>query len=195
MQQTRATIRQQIRAERNQLTPLEQQQASLELVEQFAQLSELNHSQHIALYLSVDGELDTRPLIKWLWQQGKKTYLPVIHPFSKGQLLFLDYDPTSQMVLNRYKIEEPKLNVTKIKPVTELDIICTPLVCFDSNGHRLGMGGGYYDRTLAAWYTTGIGAIPIGLAHQIQQFDKLPIETWDIPLPKIVTPNKIWQWE
>jgi 5-formyltetrahydrofolate cyclo-ligase len=195
MQQTRATIRQQIRAERNQLTPLEQQQASLALVEQFAQLSELNHSQHIALYLSVDGELDTRPLIKWLWQQGKKTYLPVIHPFAKGQLLFLDYDATSQMVLNRYQIEEPKLNVTKIKPVTELDLICTPLVSFDSNGHRLGMGGGYYDRTLAAWYTTGIGAIPIGLAHQSQQIDKLPVETWDIPLPKIVTPNKIWQWE
>jgi 5-formyltetrahydrofolate cyclo-ligase len=195
MQPTRAIIRQQIRVKRNQLTPFEQQQASLALVEQCAHLSELHNSQHIALYLSVDGELDTRPLIESLWQQGKQTYLPVIHPFSKGHLLFLEYHANTEMVLNRYKIKEPKLKVTTIKPLAELDIIFTPLVSFDCHGHRLGMGGGYYDRTLSTWYKTGIGAKPIGLAHTSQQVDQLPVETWDIPLPKIVTPDKIWQWE
>jgi len=57
------------------------------------------------------------------------------------------------------------------------------------------MGGGYYDRTLSKWFETGKGALPVGLAHDCQQVERLPTESWDIPLPKIVTPSKTWQWE
>ena len=118
----------------------------------------------IAIYLSADGELDTKPLIESLWQQGKSIYLPVIHPFSKGQLLFLQYLNDDQLVYNKYGILEPALDIRHLKPVRDLDVICTPLVGFDSVGHRLGMGGGYYDRTLSRWFSTGEGAKPIGIA-------------------------------
>ncbi len=57
------------------------------------------------------------------------------------------------------------------------------------------MGGGYYDRTLEPWFKTGRGPKPIGLAHDCQQVEKLPVESWDVPLPKIVTPSRIWDWE
>ncbi len=192
---SRQDFRQHIREKRNQLHSDVQFQASIELVTQCAQLSEFQTAQHIALYLSADGELITTPLIEWLWCQGKRTYLPVIHPFSKGHLLFLHYDQHTPMVLNRYSIAEPKLDQTQILPVQQLDLICTPLVGFDSTGHRLGMGGGYYDRTLEPWFKTGRGPKPIGLAHDCQQVEKLPIESWDVPLPKIVTPSRIWDWE
>lgn len=192
---SRQEFRKLIREKRNALSSDTQFQAGLDLVQQFSQLAEIKTAQHIAIYLSADGELDTKPLIESLWQQGKSTYLPVIHPFSKGQLLFLHYVNDEQLVYNKYGILEPALDIRALKPVRELDVICTPLVGFDSVGHRLGMGGGYYDRTLSHWFSTGEGAKPIGIAHDCQHVERLPVESWDIPLPKIVTPSQIWQWE
>jgi len=192
---SRQQIRADIRKKRNQLPSDTQYLAGLDLIRQFAQLPELLSAQHIALYLTADGEIDTKPLIEWLWQQGKSTYLPVIHPFSKGHLLFLRYQSDTPMVLNQYSIAEPKLDQTQVYPVAKLDLVCTPLVAFDRQGQRLGMGGGYYDRTLAPWFATGQGPKPIGLAHNCQQVEQLPVESWDVPLPKIVTPSRIWDWE
>lgn len=155
---TRSEFRKQIRIKRNSLSNEQQAQSGLDLVKQCAQLDDIRSAQHIALYISIDGELDTQPLIEWLWSQGKQTYLPVLHPFSDGHLLFLHYSPTTPTVLNKYGIVEPQLNQTLVKPCQQLDLILTPLVGFDSHGHRLGMGGGYYDRTLAKWFATGEGA-------------------------------------
>ncbi|MGC9402543.1 5-formyltetrahydrofolate cyclo-ligase [Vibrio genomosp. F10 str. 9ZC157] len=192
---SRQAIRSQIRTARNQLHSDTQHQAGIDLIQQFSTLPECSASSHIALYLSTDGEINTTPLIEWLWAQGKSTYLPVLHPFSKGHLLFLHYTPTTPLALNRYQIVEPKLNQALVKPVAELDLICTPLVAFDSTGQRLGMGGGYYDRTLETWFKHKQGPVPIGLAHDCQYIETLPSEIWDVPLPKIVTPSKVWQWE
>ncbi len=194
MQNTRQTIRQTIRARRARLSLQEQTNAAQQLISQCQNLDEFQR-QNIALYLSVDGELDTQPLIEWLWQQGKNVFLPVIHPFSKGQLLFLHYRPDSPMIVNRYGILEPKLIKNDICPVKHLDLICTPLVAFDNQGQRLGMGGGYYDRTLAPWFHQRSGPKPVGIAHHCQWVESLPSEAWDVPLPKIVTPSQIWQWE
>ncbi|OIQ24304.1 5-formyltetrahydrofolate cyclo-ligase [uncultured Vibrio sp.] len=192
---SRQAIRSQIRERRNKLPSDTQHQAGLDLIRQFSTLPELSFANHIAIYLSTDGEVNTTPLIEWLWEQGKSVYLPVLHPFSKGQLLFLHYTPSTPVVLNKYQIIEPKLNQTLVKPLAELDLICTPLVAFDSTGQRLGMGGGYYDRTLEAWFKRKEGAQPIGLAHDCQHVTTLPSEAWDVPLPKIVTPSKVWHWE
>ena len=192
---SRSDFRKQIRHARNALTSDVQHQASIDLITQVSTQSELIKAQHIALYISADGELDTQPLIEWLWSQGKQTYLPVLHPFSPGHLLFLNYNSTTPLTYNKYGIIEPRLNQTLVKPVAQLDLIFTPLVAFDSQGQRLGMGGGYYDRTLSKWFETGKGALPVGLAHDCQQVERLPTESWDIPLPKIVTPSKTWQWE
>ncbi|SHF57268.1 5-formyltetrahydrofolate cyclo-ligase [Vibrio gazogenes] len=192
---TRADFRKQIRDRRKQLSDAFQQAASEQMIRQLSHLPELDTSQHIAVYLSTDGELSTHALIEWLWQQGKSVYLPVLHPFSTGQLLFLRYTPETDMVQNRYGIAEPRLNQLLILPTRQLDLIFTPLVGFDASGHRLGMGGGYYDRTLEPWFKSRSGAKPIGLAHSCQFVERLPIESWDVPLPKIVTPDKIWSWE
>lgn len=146
----------------------------------------------VALFLSFDGELDTRPLIEQLWRAGKRIYLPVLHPFSSGNLLFLHYHPQSELVVNRLKIQEPKLDVRDVLPLSELDVLITPLVAFDSQGQRLGMGGGFYDRTLQNWQRYGVQ--PVGYAHDCQQVERLPVEQWDIPLPAVVTPSQTWRW-
>ncbi|WP_341662254.1 5-formyltetrahydrofolate cyclo-ligase [Vibrio sp.] len=192
---SRQDYRKLIRQKRNQLNQEEQSRATIALKKHFLTLPELVQAQHIALYLSADGEVGTSLLIKELQMLGKDVYLPVIHPFSTGHLLFLSYDENTSMVSNRYNISEPKLEKNKIIPVEQLDIICTPLVAFDKHGHRLGMGGGYYDRTLEPWFHFQSGPKPIGLAHECQEVEQLPVESWDVPLPKIITPKQIWDWE
>ncbi|PMH43878.1 5-formyltetrahydrofolate cyclo-ligase [Vibrio sp. 10N.286.49.B3] len=191
---SRSDYRKLIRAQRHALSVSQQNHASQQLLQQCLSLDLFKQAQHIALYLPSDGEIDTHALITALWQQQKQVYLPVLHPLSPGHLLFLHYLPSTPMVTNKYGISEPKLDQRLIKPSSQLDLIVTPLVAFDQNGQRLGMGGGYYDRTLEAWFQTGKGAQPLGIAHDCQQVDLLPSEHWDIPLPTIITPSHVWQW-
>ncbi|MDU7946241.1 MAG: 5-formyltetrahydrofolate cyclo-ligase [Haemophilus parainfluenzae] len=184
-QQTfRHQLRQQIRKTRANLTALQQQQAEDSITQQALALIEARNAQHIALYVSFDGEISTEKLIKILWMQGKQVYLPVLHPFNPNHLLFLRYLPETPMLKNKFGIWEPKLNVQNVLPLKELDILFTPLVAFDKQGNRLGMGGGFYDRTLQNWRNSSF--IPVGLAHQCQQVEQLPTEVWDVPLHQIL---------
>ena len=183
-QALRNQLRQQIRKTRANLTALQQQQAENSITQQAFALIEERNAQHIALYVSFDGEISTDKLIKTLWAQDKHVYLPVLHPFNPNHLLFLRYLPDTPMLKNKFGIWEPKLNVQNVLPLDELDILFTPLVAFDKQGNRLGMGGGFYDRTLQNWQNSSF--IPVGLAHQCQQVEQLPTEAWDVPLHQIL---------
>lgn len=189
---TRQHIRQQIRLRRRALTPEQQTQFALQAADRMMAYPPVLLAHTVALFLSFDGELDTRPLIDQLWRAGKRVYLPVLHPFSPGNLLFLHYHPSSDLVVNRLKIREPKLDVRDVLPLSQLDVLVTPLVAFDATGQRLGMGGGFYDRTLQNWRQHRLQ--PVGYAHDCQQVDALPTEQWDIPLPAVITPSKTWLW-
>ena len=149
----------------------------------------------VAVYQSFAGELPTQQVIKRLWENGFQTVLPVLHPFAKGHLLFLRYTPDTRMTQNKYGIEEPELRVDNVVPLTDIDVLLLPLVGFDEHGNRLGMGGGYYDRTLAQWYNGHTPHLfPIGLSYDEQRVSELPVEAWDIPLPEIITPGKHWRF-
>jgi 5-formyltetrahydrofolate cyclo-ligase len=189
---TRSQLRKQLKTRRNALSASEQVVASSKIAQKLREHKKIQQANHIAVYLTNDGELSTSSFISWCWQQQKKLYLPVVHPFSKGNLLFLEYLPNTIMVKNTFGILEPVLDVTKVCPIAQLDIICSPLVAFDGTGARLGMGGGFYDRTLAHWQNTT--TYPIGLAHDCQKVDKVPVEHWDIPLPEIITPQNHYQF-
>lgn len=142
----------------------------------------------IALYLPNDGEIDPTLAINKLWKNDKHVLLPVINPNKKGHLVFQLYETATKLPLNQYGIPEPKFDPECVVDITNIDIIFLPLVGFDPQGNRLGMGGGYYDRTLSA-----IGPnlpVLIGLAHDCQQADELPIEGWDVPLHMILTPSQ-----
>ena len=184
----RSQLRKEIRQRRNSLSVIQQRNAAIALATNLSSHSKIQAANRIAVYLTNDGELGTAAFIDWCWQQQKEVYLPVVHPFSSGNLLFLRYQKDSKLVSNAFGILEPKLDVTKVCPLTELDIICTPLVAFDETGARLGMGGGFYDRSLAHWQQSKL--YPLGLAHDCQLVENIPVESWDIPLPEIITPSK-----
>ncbi|WP_456309302.1 5-formyltetrahydrofolate cyclo-ligase [Serratia proteamaculans] len=188
----RQGIRKHVRNLRREISDEQQQLAAVQAADHALNFAPIQQAKHIALFLSVDGEINTRPLIAKLWQRKQQVYLPVLHPFSTGQLLFLRYDENTELKINRLRIPEPPLDIRNLLPLSELDVLIVPLVAFDAGGQRLGMGGGFYDRTLQNWQQHGF--MPIGLAHDCQQVDTLPVEQWDIPLPALITPSKIWQW-
>ncbi|WP_058911966.1 5-formyltetrahydrofolate cyclo-ligase [Entomohabitans teleogrylli] len=188
----RQILRQQIRQRRRALSPEQQQQSAAEAARRMMAWAPVASAGSVAVFLSFDGELDTRPLIEALWQAGKQVYLPVLHPFSPGNLLFLGYDRQTPLVINRFRIAEPQLDVRRVLPLAQLDVLVTPLVAFDARGQRLGMGGGFYDRTLQNWRQYRLQ--PVGYAHDCQQVAELPAAQWDIPLPAVITPSALWQW-
>lgn len=188
----RHLIRKHIRHARQQLSTLEQQIAAQNLCQQVLKLPELPRSQHIALYLHNDGEIATTPIIQALWQLGKTIYLPVLHPFTQGFLLFQQYAPHTPMTSNRFGIAEPRLACHQLKCVAELDVVFTPLVAFDTAGQRIGMGGGFYDRTFA--HQPLVQQRLIGLAHDCQRVSQIPAAVWDLPLPTVVTPSAIYRF-
>lgn len=189
----RQEIRQQVRHLRRAMTDEQQAQAAEQLAELALNYAPLSAARNIALFLSVDGELNTRPLIARLWHLKKAVYLPVLHPFSPGNLLFLRYSPDTPLLPNKLRIPEPPLDIRQLITLDQLDLMLVPLVAFDQHGQRLGMGGGFYDRTLQNWRQHGF--LPVGLAHDCQQVDSLPVAEWDVPLPAVMTPSKLWQWE
>jgi len=188
--QDRSSLRKALRQARRELTARQQQQASQDLLTKVLQADILPKSGCCAFYISNDGELSPDKIIQHCWNQGLNTSLPVLHPFSKGHLLFLRYQHNSAMQHNKYGIAEPKCEVTNVVPLQQHKVIFTPLVGFDSKGNRLGMGGGYYDRTLASLKNVSSIRL-IGLAHDCQQVEQLPCQSWDIPLNMIITPSRI----
>lgn len=184
--QNRNSLRQHFRQQRRDLSREQQQAASQTLLERCLSLAEFQNAENLAFYLANDGELDPMPVIQYCWQQQKKVYLPVLHPFSSGHLLFVAFTPDSPIRANHYGIAEPVIRCRDICPLEQLDIIFSPLVAFDTQGNRLGMGGGFYDRTLSPILRDKLTTKVIGLAHQCQQTEQLPYQHWDIPMQKII---------
>jgi len=147
----------------------------------------LLRSQHIAFYLPNDGEIDPSPLIRFLERCGKQCYLPRLHADGSNRVWFVRYHSGDKLSDNRFGIPEPCVQNQKL-PAWALQTVLMPLVGFDRSGNRLGMGGGFYDRTFAfKRQRPHSRPLLIGLAHSIQEVPELPTESWDMPLDIIAT--------
>jgi 5-formyltetrahydrofolate cyclo-ligase len=193
---TRHSLRKAFRDKRLSLSNEQQTTAAQGLVKQYQKNALFQDARNVALYLSFNGEVNTQPLIDYLWSMNVDVFVPILHPFCKGHLLFQEFTHNTKMRENHFGISEPRLDVQRVCPVENLSIIFTPLVAFDLSGNRLGMGGGFYDRTLARLKKMGDKSKPIvvGLAHELQKSTALPTETWDIRLPYILTSNKLYSF-
>ncbi|WP_286804998.1 MULTISPECIES: 5-formyltetrahydrofolate cyclo-ligase [unclassified Marinimicrobium] len=184
-------LRQRLRARRNGLTAQEHRDAAHAVARQISRTAEFIRSRRIAVYWPNDGEIDPTPIVERAWQLGKQCYLPVLHPIQPRRLWFVLWQRDTPLYPNRYGIPEPNPYREPRLAAPFLNLVLLPLVGFDANGGRLGMGGGFYDRTFA--FKAGDGHIPgygpdlFGLAHACQEVPALPIEPWDIPLTAVVT--------
>jgi 5-formyltetrahydrofolate cyclo-ligase len=184
---SRQALRKELRARRNALNPTQQDAASAWALRHLMKLPQFLRAQHIALYIAADGELNPRSIAAQLWKMGKHVYLPVLHPTQDGQLWFLEYTPDTQLKPNRFGIPEPDHRSERKLPAKLMDVVLLPLVGFDRKGGRLGMGGGFYDRTFAFHKGKKTKPYLLGLAHACQEVEHLDMADWDIPLYAVVT--------
>ncbi|BFN25986.1 putative 5-formyltetrahydrofolate cyclo-ligase [Pseudomonas sp. SCT] len=186
---SRPALRRKLRQARRQLTPAQQRLAARRLYRQLAQHPLFRRARHIALYLPNDGEIDPRPLLHAAQRRGKATYLPVLNPWPRTRMVFQRIEPGERLRRNRFGIPEPVIRTARQRRVWALDLLLMPLVGFDGNGGRLGMGGGFYDRSLAyrAMRKKSHKPTLLGLAHECQRVDQLPLESWDVALQATVT--------
>jgi 5-formyltetrahydrofolate cyclo-ligase len=180
-----------LRDRRRALTPSQQANASAWVLRHLMHSPVFMRSQHVAIYMSNDGELNPLPIAEQLWKMDKHCYLPVLHPSQDRQLWFVRFDKDTPLKPNRFGIPEPDHRKNHKIPARLLDVVLVPLVGFDRSGARLGMGGGFYDTTFAFHQHKKTKPWLIGVAHACQEIDKLETASWDIPLYGVVTDKEL----
>lgn len=181
----RKALRRLLRSRRRALSSAQQKQSAHDLYRQLAQHAWFRRARSIALYLASDGEISPHLLLTEAQRRKKQVYLPVVSCWPERHMVFQRIDANTRWRRNRFGISEPVPDSRQQRPLWTLDLICLPLVGFDAGGGRLGMGGGFYDRSLAA---CNLPLPPLlGLAHSCQQVEQLPLEPWDMPLDAVVT--------
>ncbi len=188
---TPSKIRSALRTRRRSLSPQQQCQCAERIATRICNQIFFLRAKRVGLYLPNDGEADSSLIMDICLQSGKKCFLPALHP-KENRLHFVAYDQHTSLVANSYGIPEPSLRGAKLASAWSLDLILMPLVGFDRQGNRLGMGGGYYDRTLA-FVNAGRLPVPrlVGLAHSCQEVASIPSNNWDVAVEKIITDREI----
>ena len=193
---SRTELRKHLRRKRQSLSFEQQQQASEQLALNLLKHPDLHRARHIGIYLANDGEIDPHLYIDLARRKGIHFYLPILHPIYPGKLVFSPYFDGIRLSANRFGIPEPPFPRSRRRPAWALDAVLFPLVGFDENGGRLGMGGGFYDRTFAfSRIRPGMAPKLIGLAHDFQKVRELPIEPWDVPLHGVVTDKRRYRFK
>ncbi len=179
---SRAMLRRTLREHRRRLPPATRIAAAEALCARLLALPFAPQTGHVAGYWAMDGEIALH-----VWQlrlpPTLRYCLPVLG--DDGLLRFAPWRPGEDLVANRYGIPEPA--ATEPLPAAAMALIVTPLVGFDATGHRLGMGGGWYDRTLAFRRDAAAPPWLVGAGFSTQRVDALAPEAWDVPLDAVCT--------
>ncbi len=159
------------------------------LFERIIELDEYQQAQRIATYFAVNGEISLDPVIDHALAQGKQIYLPNL---DQKSLRFSPYFREQKMRINKFQLPEPDVGDDEMLQPDELDLVLAPLVVFDANRNRIGMGGGFYDRSFT-FRKQGIDKpVLIGVAHEMQRVERLIPEDWDVRLDRVATDVAIY---
>lgn len=175
-------LRKQLRRQRTRLNQATQQQLSQQAVKHLSRQRIFRSALNIAVYLPVRGEADPRSLLKFAHPK-QRFFLPVLSISSHSRLMFVEWNKRTRFRLNRFNIPEPLLAGSLILNPMQIDLVVSPLVAFDGRGSRLGMGGGFYDRSFARKLgAKHIKPCLLGFAYPFQKLEFLEREAWDVPL-------------
>lgn len=179
-------MRRELRATRRVIPESRRRENARALARRLARLHEFRAAGSVAAYVANDGEIDPAPALALARRMGKRTLLPVLRGAALG---FVTHAADQRLVPNRFGIPEPAAG--DLLAPRALDVVLVPLVGFDGHGNRLGMGGGFYDRTFAflrhrtRWRRPHL----VGVAHEEQRVDSLEARSWDVRLDVIITPR------
>lgn len=193
----RQRIRRTIRQTRRALNDRERRDAAARVTGRVAIEPAFRYARHIAFYVAQDGELDPHELLMMTAARNRKAcFLPVVTDrlmsFRGAPLAFQSHVPGEPMARNRFGILEPFFNPERFMRPEMLDIMFVPLVAFDRHGNRLGMGAGFYDRTLMDLGRRFRRPKLIGLAYSFQEVEVIRVHANDVPLDAIVTDKELF---
>lgn len=141
----------------------------------------------LAGYFGIRGEIDITGLLESEALHGIRLAMPVLERHRPGKMHFRTWIPGQRLCRNGFGIAEPCPEAPRVWR-RELDTVLVPLVGFDAHGHRLGMGGGYYDRYFARCrLSRQRRPYLVGIAHDFQQVPTLTPNPWDVPLDAVIT--------
>ena len=174
-------IRKDVLAIRDALPRPVREALSITICKNFTALDTVVKSSAIMIFLSFGSEVRTDYIIEWLWQQKKRVLAPLCKPETREMAVYA-IKTFDDVAPGYFGIREPKQDI--LKPVAKqgIDLIAVPAAAFDRRGHRVGYGGGYYDRFLA-----DMDVPKIGLAFSCQLVPKVPSDRFDQPVQGIVT--------
>ncbi|MEM7196086.1 MAG: 5-formyltetrahydrofolate cyclo-ligase [Pseudomonadota bacterium] len=188
-------LRRTLREKRRHLTVEQQGVAAKGLINQLATVEQFVSGERVALYLTNDGEISPEEACNWLWAHERQVFLPIVIQGDGNRLLFAPYELTTTFEYNRFGIPEPQVDAGQLIEASLLDLVLLPLVGFDDAGNRIGMGGGFYDRTFEFVREQGLSKpAMIGLSHEVQKVRSIDSERWDIPLSMVVTDQKVYRF-
>lgn len=185
-------MRSEMRARRTALAPGDAAEASAAVVQRLESLPVIARASRVAAYRAVRGEIALDALV-----DGARRAAFTLPRVSGPDLDFVARAEGQMLAPGAFGIPEPVEGETV--PLADHDVVLVPLVAFDATCHRVGQGGGFYDRALASLASppspapAGVGPSPVavGVAHWFQQVDRVPREPWDVPLDAVVTDRSV----
>ncbi len=181
---THDQLRQRNRKLRAEICKEDLDEAATRLYQQIIELDAYQQAKQIAAYFAVNGEISLDPVIDHALAQDKKIYLPNL---DQKSLRFSPYFRGQKMRINSFKLPEPDVGDDEMLQPNELDLVLAPLVVFDTNCNRIGMGGGFYDRSFAFRKQGANKPLLIGVAHELQKVEAIEPHDWDVRLDMVVT--------
>lgn len=183
MTQQKSELRTRLVDSRDSLHPHQRRHADRQICAHLLRLLDDRDYVDIAAFVAFRGEPDLSDALAAISEAGRRIWLPVVDGSS---MTFRRWRPGDEMAPNRFGIPEPTAG-RECDP-RRLEMVLTPLVAYDGNGKRLGMGAGFYDRAFEFLRADpDAGPWLIGVAYAMQQVDSLPSDPWDIPVGGVVT--------
>lgn len=189
--------------QRRQLTANQRQQCARDASLYLIKLQQrLPVNARIGLYYDGFGELPTQPLLDWCLRLNYQPFLPVVGSLGRNKkcnddkrLRFVPifHSKLLNIPTRIHSLGMKQNHHRKLLWARELDVIICPLTVVDLNGNRMGMGGGFYDTTLAKSYRSGASRpLKIGWCYDFQVVEQLVRQPWDVPLDGLITPSGLW---
>ncbi len=185
-------LRRSVRSARRSLSEEARRGASEHLTGRINGLEIFRRAERIAAFLAFDGEIDPAKLVSHAWTLGTRVYIPIIG--GDDLLRFGLYRPDTPLAPNRFGIPEPVAGAGEVIDARDLDLVLAPLVAFDREARRLGMGGGYYDRSFAFIRDDPDAPRPamLGVAYELQKQDRIVTNPWDVSLDGVATEKHLY---
>ena len=187
-------IRKTLQHNRRSLTQFDQRKTEITIKHTLQKFSKFRSAKKIGLYLHAFGEVHTRSIIQLCFKHKKQVYLPMICSMNQRLVwVKINQNQYNNRRFSHHPLGMKEPMTSRGQHVSQLDLLLTPLIACDHLGTRMGMGGGYYDRTLAS---APQRPYRLGLAHQFQYIEEtIPRQPWDQPLDGLLTPNHLYRFK